>query len=109
MRKKKKGALLKVTWDFEQFDGYSNKIGSTGEKLENTGATIIKIIEVLSLGIAIFMLVIYGIMYIFTSTTEKKVEMKKNMPNYIAGVILTFSAAVLLEIVSSFINENINK
>ena len=93
-------------WDFEQFDGAST--GSAGTKIESSGATVIKIFQVIAVGVAILMLVVTGIMYVLSATTEKKDELKKHMPNYIIGVCLTFSAAVLLEIVSSFINANIN-
>ena len=94
-------------WDFEQFDGVST--GSTGNKIETAGSTIIKIFQVAALGVAILMLVATGIMYILSASSEKKAEMKKHIPNYIVGVVFTFSAAVLLEIVSVFIQGNINK
>lgn len=93
-------------WDFEQFDNVST--GATGTKLENSGATIIKIMQVIALGVAILMLVVTGVMYVLSATSEKKAEMKKHIPNYLVGVAFTFSSAVLLEIVSVFIEGNIN-
>ena len=93
-------------WDFEQFDGVST--GNTGAKIEQSGATAIKIFQVVAVGVAILLLVITGIMYVLSATSEKKAEMKKHIPNYLIGVALTFSAAVILEIVSVFIEGNIN-
>lgn len=94
-------------WDFEQFDGVST--GNTGTKIESAGATIIKIMQVIAIGVAILMLVATGIMYVLSATSDKKAEMKKHIPNYLVGVAFTFSAAVILEIVHAFIQGNINK
>ena len=93
-------------WDFEQFDGVDTK--GTGNKIENAGSTIIAVFQVVAIGVSVVMLVVTGIMYVLSATTDKKAEIKKHMPNYFIGVIFTFTAAVLLQIVREFINSNIN-
>lgn len=93
-------------WDFKQFDGQDT--GDTGIMVESAGATIIAIFQVFALGIAIIMLVITGIMYVLSATGDKKAELKKHMPNYLVGVVFTFGAVAILQIVREFINENVN-
>ena len=98
---------ITYTWDFEQFDTYTYE--DTDDKIQNAGATIITMFQVVALGVAVIMLVVYGIRYVLTATTDKKVEMKKNLPNYIIGVVFAFSASVLLQIVKDFIDKNVNQ
>lgn len=93
-------------WDFKQFDGQAT--GQTGVMVEDAGATIIAIFQVAALGIAILMLVATGIMYVLSATSDKKAELKKHMPNYLVGVVFTFSAVVILQIVRDFIDKNFN-
>ena len=81
---------------------------TTPSKIENAGATIIAMFQVLALGIAILMLVVLGIRYVLSATTDKKAEIKKNMPNYFVGVLFTFSSVAILQIIRVFINKNVN-
>ena len=97
-------------WNFEQFDEENTgvDVGKAGEMINDSGATIIAIFQVIAMGIAVMMLVVTGIMYIFSSTSDKKAELKKHMPNYIVAVVLTFAAGTILGIVRDFIDGNIN-
>ena len=95
-------------WDFKQFD---NKVpaGDTAiSKIETAGSTVIAVFQVIALGVAILMLVVTGIQYVLAATSDKKAEMKKHMPNYLIGVVFTFAAVGILEIVQQFISKNIN-
>ena len=97
-------------WDFEQFDEKNTGVdtGEAGVIINDAGATIITIFQVISMGIAIMMLAVTGIMYILSSTTDKKAELKKHLPNYMVGVVITFAAGAILGIVRDFIDGNIN-
>lgn len=95
-------------FDYEQFDKYHNKTGEAGKIVETAGSTIIALVQIIAVGVAVIMIVIIGITYVTSATSDNKVQMKKNLPNYIIGLVITFTAAVLLQIVKEFINDNVN-
>lgn len=95
------------TFDFNQFEGLADD--TLSQKIQGPGATIISIFQVFAMGIAVMMLIATGIMYILASTSDKKAELKKHVPNYLLGAILTFSASILLKLVAEFITKNINE
>lgn len=99
-------SVLGFTMDPNQFEGLADE--TLNDKVRGPGATIISIFQVVSMGMAVMMLIATGIMYILSSTGDEKAKLKKNMPNYILGAILTFSASMFLKIVAEFVNKNIN-
>lgn len=77
-------------------------------KVYSVMGAVINIISVIGVGIAIVMLIWLGIRYVNMYTPEQKAEIKKQIPTYILGAVLIFSASALLKIIQVFVDGNIN-
>lgn len=83
--------------------------GSTANTVYSVMGAVINITTIAGAGIAIIMLIWLAIKYINTYTPADKSDIKKQLPVYVTGAIILFSASALLKIVYSFVTENINK
>lgn len=92
--------------DFEQFDNQDT--GNTGKMVTNAGSVLISIFQIMGLGVAITMLVVNGISYVFTAVGDKKAEIKKHLGNYALGCVFVLAASAILEIVKDFLDKNYN-
>lgn len=78
---------------------------ANNEKVQNTTQNfigpIINIVQIVAVGIAIIMLIILGMKYMYSSI-EDKAEIKKHAVIYVVGAIVMFSAAGIIEIIKEF-------
>jgi len=77
-------------------------------KVYSVMGAVINIISITGAGIAIIMLIWLGIRYVNMYTPEQKAEIKKQIPTYVLGAVLIFSASALLKIIQEFVEANIN-
>lgn len=85
-----------------------NDSGETGNAVYTVMGTVINIVSIVGAGIAIIMLIWLAIRYINTYHPAEKAEIKKQLPAYITGAIILFSASSLLKIIQMFADGNIN-
>jgi hypothetical protein len=92
-----------INLDFNHAGDKSN----TTENVAHTIGAIINFAQIIGAGIAIIMLVIIGIQYVWASPSGKA-QIAKTARYYVLGVILIFSAIALLSFAKKFILKNIN-
>jgi len=87
------------------FEGTGDK-SNVSQNMTQIIGSVINIIQVVSTGIAILMLVIIGVQYIYASPSSK-VQLAKTSIYYVLGAILIFAASGLLSIIKKFAITNI--
>ena len=88
-----------------EFKGTGDKSEARNNISKIFSATI-NIIQVIGAGIAILMLIVLGIKWMYASPSGKA-EIAKKSRLYILGAILIFAAVGLLQIVKSFTKESL--
>ena len=88
------------------FKGTGDKSEATNTATEVLGK-VLNITQVIGMGVAIIMLVVIGIRWMYTSPSGKA-QMAKTIKYYILGAVLIFAAAGLIEIVKKFIGGSVN-
>lgn len=82
--------------------------GNTGNVVYSVMGSVINIVSIVGAGIAIIMLIWLAIKYLNTYHPTEKAEIKKQLPVYITGAVILFSASSLLKIIQMFVEGNIN-
>lgn len=82
--------------------------GNTGNAVYSVMGSVINIVSIAGAGIAIIMLIWLAIRYLNTYHPTEKAEVKKQLPVYITGAVILFSASALLKIIQMFVESNIN-
>ncbi len=96
-----------LAWEMD-LDSFENKnAGRTGNITTSVIGAIINIVSTVGAGIAIIMLVIFGIKYV-SAGSEGKSEIKKAMTSYVIGAIILFGVSGILKILQMFIDANLN-
>lgn len=94
------------TPDYNKVESYT--AGNTGNVIYKTMGTVINIVSIAGAGIAIIMLIVLGVRYMNTTHPADKAEVKKQIPAYVTGAVILFSASAILKILQKFIEGNIN-
>ncbi len=98
---------LAVNFDIkEKFDGKTDQSKAT-KKVARIISTTINLVQIVSAGIAIIMLIALAIKYL-SSSVEGKADIKKSSTIYIVGAIIIFAAIGILQIIKTFAQTNIN-
>lgn len=92
--------------NWEAFDNQDT--GNTGKMVTNAGSTIIRIFQIVGIGIAVAVTIGNGILYMAAATGARKAEVKSHLFNSIIGLIFILAASALLEIVKMFFDDNLN-
>ena len=96
-----------LAWEMD-LDSFENKnAGRTGNITTSVIGAIINIVSTVGAGIAIIMLVVFGIKYV-SAGSEGKSEIKKAMTSYVIGAIILFGVSGILKILQMFIDANLN-
>ena len=74
---------------------------NTDQTVSKIISAILRIAQVVGVGVAVIMLVVLGIQYV-SAAPEGKAEIKKNSTIYIVGAMVLFAAAGILEIIQRF-------
>lgn len=82
--------------------------GNTSNAVYSVMGTVINIVSIAGAGIAVIMLIWLAIRYINTYHPTEKAEVKKQLPVYITGAVILFSASAILKIIQMFVEGNIN-
>lgn len=93
--------------DWEKLNS-STSSGNTENTVYSVMGAVINIVTVFGVGTSIIMLIWLGIRYVNTYTPADKSDLKKQIPVYITGAIIIFSASALVKIIYSFVIANIN-
>lgn len=94
-------------WD-ANFDELNNgEIKKAGNMAMSGWASAINLVQIIGVGIAVIVLVVIGIQYMYASP-DSKAEIKNKAINYVVGAIMIFSATGILQIVKMFIDGNVN-
>ena len=84
----------------EKFDGKGDRSSATNEISGILSATI-NIVQIIGAGVAILMLIITGIRWVYASP-EGKAQIAKTTRYYIMGAIFIFAAIGILQIIKNF-------
>lgn len=79
-----------------------------GNVIYSVMGTVINIVTIIGAGIGIIMLIWLAIRYMNTYHPAEKAEIKKQIPIYVTGAVILFSASTILKIIQMFVNGNIN-
>ena len=88
--------------DLDKFNNAKDKSNATNTVSKVLGSTI-NVIQVIAAGVAIIMLIVLGIKWIYESPSGKA-QIAKSARYYILGAIIIFAAVGLLQIVKNFTN-----
>lgn len=94
-----------VDWDKLNEAGES---GNTENVVYSVMGSVINIVTIIGAGTAIIMLVWLAIRFMNTYTPIEKAEVKRQIPIYVTGAIILFSASAIVRILYSFVTDNIN-
>ncbi len=86
--------------DLNQFDGYTSAGGAETSAKTVIGA-IITVVRVLAVGIAIIMLLVLAIKYMYAAPGDKA-EIKKHAVVYVVGAVTLFATMGILGIIQKF-------
>lgn len=85
-----------------------NTAPNTANAVYSVMGSVINIVSIVGAGIAIIMLIWLAIRYLNTYHPADKAEIKKQLPVYILGAVILFSASAILKIIQMFVEGNIN-
>lgn len=71
-------------------------------KIKRMGANALGIIQIIGYGIAVIMLTIMGMKYMYSATGEKA-KIKERLIPYVIGAVLLFGAGLIIEIIKEFV------
>lgn len=71
------------------------------DKINNIGGTVLATVQVVGLAVALVMLVIIGIRYMYSSP-EQRASIKGKMIGFVIGAVLLFASSAMLKIIADF-------
>ncbi len=74
---------------------------NAADKVGNTAAQILGVVQVIGMAVAIIMLTVLGIKYVSASPNEKA-DYKKGATIYVIGAVLLFGASILVGVIKNF-------
>lgn len=83
-------------------------VGTPSKTVEDFVGSIIRVLQIIFVGLGIIMLIVLGVKFMVGSI-EQKAEIKKHLVHYTVGAILLFSAAGIVEIIKNFVVGNFHK
>lgn len=95
--------------DPNQFDSYTTSGTSwnvVDKGINKTLGVVLTVLRTVSFCFAWLMLLVIGIKYLIASPSVKG-ELKKDVPTYIAGVIMLFGASGILQLITYLINDTL--
>lgn len=92
-------------YNWNIYDNY--EAGETGDAIYQVGGTVINILTIVAATVGVAILVIIGIRYM-TTAPMGRAEIKKQLPFFITGAVISFAALAILKVIQIFIEENIN-
>lgn len=96
--------IVSVAWspiaDLNTIQNIGDNSGASNA-VRNTMGGLLRILQVIAIGVAVIMLVILGMKYMVASAGEKA-EIKKHAVVYVVGAVVMFGAAGILEIINLF-------
>lgn len=88
--------------DLSKFDNAKDKSDATKTVSKILGS-LINVVQVVAMGVAIIMLIVLGIKWVYESPSGKA-QLAKSARYYIIGAFIIFAAVGLLQIIKNFTN-----
>ena len=82
-------------------DEVENADPEVPQKFQSIAGTVIAVVQVIGLTVAIVMLIVLAIKYLYSSPNDRA-EIKKHMIVYVVGAVLLFGVSAILELIKSF-------
>ena len=102
--------LAYETGDATQFDPItpeenSSNLVAIDNFINNILGKVLAVLRTIAFCIAIIMLMIIGIKYMITIDAGMKAELKKQIPMYLTGAIISFALSGILQIATYIVND----
>jgi len=94
-------------WDYG-FKASDSGIENEVTKVEALGNGIIGIIQIVGVAVGVIMLIILGVKYM-TSASSEKADIKKKSIIYIVGAILVFSSTGILQLIKNYTDTSLKE
>jgi len=82
-------------------DGNSGTDGGAGDSIKDIINAILRVAQIIGVGVAVIMLVVLAIKYISAAPSEKA-EIKKHAIIYVVGAVVLFAASAIMGIIRNF-------
>ena len=79
--------------------------GEIGTSIETAAGTLLYVIKIVAVGIGLIMLAVLAMKYMMSSAQERA-TIKQSAMVYIIGSVVLFGAAGILDIIETFVNNN---
>ena len=76
---------------------------STADSLRNTTGIILAVVQVIGVSVAVIMLLVVGIKYMYSAPNDRA-EIKKHMVVYVVGAVVLFASSGILGIIRGFVD-----
>ena len=76
---------------------------STANSLRNTTGIILAVVQVIGVSVAVIMLLVVGIKYMYSAPNDRA-EIKKHMVVYVVGAVVLFASSGILGIIRGFVD-----
>ena len=80
-----------------------NKENQDTRIMKTMGGKILNIVQIVGVAVAVIMLSVLGIKYMFASTNDKA-TIKEKLMAYVIGAVLLFGASMLIGVIRNFIS-----
>lgn len=79
--------------------------GAIGTSIETAAGTLLYVIKIIAVGVGLIMLAVLAMKYMMSSAQERA-TIKQSAMVYIIGSVVLFGAAGILDIIETFVNNN---
>ena len=79
--------------------------GEIGTSIETAAGTLLYVIKIVAVGVGLIMLAVLAMKYMMSSAQERA-TIKQSAMVYIIGSVVLFGAAGILDIIETFVNNN---
>ena len=79
--------------------------GAIGTSIETAAGTLLYVIKIVAVGVGLRMLAVLAMKYMMSSAQERA-TIKQSATVYVIGAVVLFGAAGILDIIETFVNNN---
>ena len=79
--------------------------GEIGTSIETAAGTLLYVIKIVAVGVGLIMLAVLAMKYMMSSAQERA-TIKQSATVYVIGAVVLFGAAGILDIIETFVNNN---
>lgn len=79
--------------------------GAIGTSIKTAAGTLLYVIKIIAVGVGLIMLAVLAMKYMMSSAQERA-TIKQSAMVYVIGAVVLFGAAGILDIIETFVNNN---